>query len=170
MFINLKLRGKLKFPPSFNTLVKEDFGATIELMNLVYNIMKKVFNVLDSFLSFMRKVVINNTKWWLRGCGDLLEGDEEKYQHGHMSLIVHTNPKEREYKWTGVEQLNMNAWHHRGCAKNVTLLETLRLHKQHIAHDHKFSYTFLWLWFLLLMEDEHFYVNKFTFFTHIHFC
>jgi hypothetical protein len=62
MFINLKLRGKLKFPPSFNTLVKEDFGATIELMNLVYNIMKKVFNVLDSFLSFMRKVVINNTK------------------------------------------------------------------------------------------------------------
>lgn len=64
-----------------------------------------------------KEVVINNRRWWSKGGGDLLEGDEEEYQHGHMSLIVHTNQKEREYNWTKVEQLNMNAWHHRGCAK-----------------------------------------------------
>jgi hypothetical protein len=67
-----------------------------------------------------KEVVINNKRWWLRGGGDLLEGDEKEYQHGHMSLIVHTNQKEREYNWKWVEHLNMNAWHHRGCAKNVT--------------------------------------------------
>lgn len=64
-----------------------------------------------------KEVVINNKRWWLKGGGDLLEGDEKKCQHGHMLLIVHTNQKEREYNWMGVEQLNMNAWHHRGCAK-----------------------------------------------------
>jgi hypothetical protein len=33
----------------------------------------------------------------IKRSGDLLEGDEEEYQHRHMSLTVHTNQKKRKY-------------------------------------------------------------------------
>jgi hypothetical protein len=53
--MNLKLRREVVFSPSFNTLIKKEYGVTIVLMSLVSNIKKKMSSVLDSFLSFMKK-------------------------------------------------------------------------------------------------------------------
>ncbi len=53
--MNLKLRREFEFSLSFNTLIEKDYGVTIELVSLVFNIKKKVSSVLDSFLSFIKK-------------------------------------------------------------------------------------------------------------------
>jgi len=60
--MNLKLRRELEFSLSFNTLIKKDYGVTIELVSLVSNVKKKVSSVLDSFLSFMKKYMNEKNK------------------------------------------------------------------------------------------------------------
>jgi hypothetical protein len=63
MFISLKLKVNHKNAFSFQTLVEEDSSMALELICLTSNIRKKVFMVLNSFLSFLKKyekIIIHN--------------------------------------------------------------------------------------------------------------
>jgi len=53
--MSLKLREELKNTPSFQTLMKKDFGVALELICLAFNIRKEVCGILDSFLYFLKK-------------------------------------------------------------------------------------------------------------------
>jgi hypothetical protein len=53
--MSLKLREELENAPSFQTLMEEDFGVALELICLVSNIRKEDCEVVDRFLSFLKK-------------------------------------------------------------------------------------------------------------------
>jgi hypothetical protein len=54
-FHELEIERKIKNAQSFQTLMEEDFGVTLELICLASNIRKEVCGVLDIFLSFLKK-------------------------------------------------------------------------------------------------------------------
>jgi hypothetical protein len=56
-----ELKEKLKNAPFFQTLTKEDFGVTLELICLNSNIRKKVCGALDSFFSFLKTFGVKQT-------------------------------------------------------------------------------------------------------------
>jgi hypothetical protein len=58
--MSLKLRGKNQILPSFESLMDDDSIISDELFLLAFNIKRKVINVLDSFLSFLK--VYDNKK------------------------------------------------------------------------------------------------------------
>ncbi len=53
--MSLKLKDKNKIIPSFESLMEDDSIISDELSLLAFNIRKEVINVLDSFLSFLKK-------------------------------------------------------------------------------------------------------------------
>jgi hypothetical protein len=53
--ISLKLKVKPKNAPSFQTSMEKDSSVALELICLTSNIKKKVYMVLDYFLSFLKK-------------------------------------------------------------------------------------------------------------------
>jgi hypothetical protein len=53
--MSLKLKEENQIIPSFESLMEDDFIVFDELSLLVPNIVREVINVLDSFLSFLKK-------------------------------------------------------------------------------------------------------------------
>ncbi len=54
--MSLRLRKETKNAPSFQTLMEKDLGATFELIFLASNSRKEVCEVLNNFLSFLKKI------------------------------------------------------------------------------------------------------------------
>ncbi len=53
--MSLKLKEENKIIPSFESLMEDDSTFSDELSLLTFNIGREVINVLDSFLSFLKK-------------------------------------------------------------------------------------------------------------------
>jgi hypothetical protein len=53
--MNLKLKEENKIIPSFESLMEDDSIISNELSLLAFNIRREVINVLNSFLSFLKK-------------------------------------------------------------------------------------------------------------------
>jgi hypothetical protein len=53
--MNLKLKEENKIIPSFESLMEDDSIIYNEFFLLAFNIRREVINVLDSFLSFLKK-------------------------------------------------------------------------------------------------------------------
>jgi hypothetical protein len=53
--MSLKLKKKNKIIPSFESLMEDDSIISNELSLLAFNIKREVINVLDSFLSFLKR-------------------------------------------------------------------------------------------------------------------
>jgi hypothetical protein len=53
--MSLKLKEKNKIIPSFESIMKDDSIISNELSLLAFKIRREVINVLDSFLSFLKK-------------------------------------------------------------------------------------------------------------------
>jgi hypothetical protein len=54
--MSLKLTEEPQNAPSFQTLMEEDSSVAFELICLAFNIRKEVCEVLNSFLSFLKKL------------------------------------------------------------------------------------------------------------------
>jgi hypothetical protein len=53
--MSLKLKEELENAPSFHTPMEEDFGVALELICLASNIRIEVCEVIDIFISFLKK-------------------------------------------------------------------------------------------------------------------